>query len=115
MLTSSEATTKALNWTYLDQDTGQINELTLNHDIQALILTNGRLWGLMKNPKSKATTTTFAAFTELANEVLKVAKCLLGGRYYATGQQLRDWLWEYGEGFDSIKDSLDFIKENKEE
>ena len=104
MLTSSKRTIEVMNNLYLN--TGKINEAALSRDMLELLRTDGRLFGLLKNKRSKPTTVTFAVLIELANRANK--------GYYSTGRQLKNWLTEYGNGYDSVKETLNYIKNKKE-
>ena len=105
MLTSSKKTIEVMNSLYL-QENGKIDEAILNETMKELLKIDGRLFGLFKNKRSKATTVTFAILVEIANRANK--------GYYSTGRQLKSWLTEYGNGYDSVKETLNYIKNKKE-
>lgn len=87
----------------------QINEELLNSDLQ---LAYENIECLYNSKYRKATSLAWDAFVTIVNERLVE---LHGRGFRCNNQQLKSWLREYGNGYDSIKATVDYIEADKQE
>ena len=113
MQTCKEKTLSALNSQFLDLDSWCITKADLTAKLTKLVEQDGRLWAYMKSPRSKPTSVAWACLTQLANNLLIIIHG--EGKYYATSDQLKYWVNRYGEGYDTLRPTAEYIRDLKEE
>ena len=114
MKTNKNMTFSALNGRFLDTETNRINEEYLNHELSLLIENTESMWeAVTKNRRRKATAIAWWALMVAANQSLEWE---YGDKtLYASSQQLKNWLQEYGNGYDSIAETVSEVEEMRRE
>lgn len=106
MRTCKNNTFSVLNSYFLNTQIMRINEGWLNDHISTPINTNKEFYDMMKNKRKKSHSIAWDAFMYCVN-------CLLKYNDYntvCTSAQLKEWLNTYGNGYDSIKETVDFVE-----
>lgn len=106
MKTNKQITENALNSSYLNGRSGRINEDYLN---EALILRGMNvqsLWNDIANSKRSVRALVWQTLTEEANDLIKFNE---NANYYASSDQLKNWLNEYGRGYETLKATADYF------
>lgn len=111
MKTQKSITFNALNGNYLNTQTMKINEDYLNSNLQVLIDNKQQLWKQVKHSKRKATAIVWEALTIEANEQIKFNE--YPASYYATSDQLKTWLKEYGRGYETIAETVAYVDDRR--
>lgn len=110
--TCKNNTYEALNSYYLNTQTMRINQGYLNDNLCIFLVNDRNLYfdGVL-NRRRKVESVVWEAFTQLANECLK----MLDYSTICNSKQLKDWLFEYGEGYNTLQESIDYVVEYRQE
>jgi len=107
MRTNKDYTYEVLNSYFLNTATMKINETYLNDLLDITAFNTKWIYDKMTTRRSKSTTIAFYSLIEWCNQELRLEH----PGYYASNEQVKKWLNEYGNGYDSIKEIADFIEE----
>lgn len=102
MKTNKAITFSALNSHYLNTETMTINEEYFN---DALIMwgeNTERFYKAYTQSKRTIQSIVWEIFADLANHHIKDNEYPYNQDYYASSQQLKAWLNEYGEGYETL-------------
>jgi hypothetical protein len=106
-MTSKEKTYNALNGAFLNTESNKINSAYLN-ELLCLNLANDRpLYDSMHNTRLKPESVAWQALTYEANT--RLASEEYPAKYIATSDQLKKWLSEFGAGYDTIAETVEYI------
>lgn len=107
MATNRKKTFDALNGTYLMSD-NKINEEYLNETLQIFLLNERPLYDAMHNTRRTPESVAWTALMFTANDRLKNEE--YPAKYFASSDQLKKWLSEFGRDYETITDTVKFIK-----
>lgn len=114
MKTKKEITFGTLNSYFLNTATMTINEDYLNHLLDIHCFNSDRqLYEDMKNKRIKSTSLAWRGLIGLTNELISSEEYPV--KYYATGDQLKKWLNQYGRGYESIAETVQTIETYRKE
>ena len=86
------------------------------NDMIRLYLDNVQdIYNNMTNPRRKPEGVAWSAFRALADGYINEDFSEPNTIFYATSQQLRDFLKEYGYGYEAIAESVEYVKETRKE
>lgn len=114
MKTSKEKTFSALNGSFLNGQTLKINEDHLNDNLRIYLLNNQHLYGLLSG-KNRDHSIAWQALIFVANELISFEELPESNQYYASNDQLKSWLNEYGRGYETIAETVAIISELRKE
>lgn len=86
---------------------GTIDTSELNHAIILHIKTNKELQYQLSNNRRTPSQIVWQALINLANESLSME---YGRKYTATQDSLLQWLKEYGEGEEELRESIEYVE-----
>lgn len=111
--TNQKKTMEALNDRYL-ADNGRIDESFLNHELSLLINNDQTLYlDAVKNRRVRPHSVAWRALTLTANQTID--GYWGAEEYYASSPQLKNWLNQYGRGYDSIAQTVSEVEEMRRE
>jgi len=114
MKTKKEITFNTLNSYFLNTATMKINEEYLNHLLNIHCFNSDRqLYEDMKNKRTKSRNLAWRGLIGLTNELINCEEYPV--KYYATGEQLKKWLNEYGRGYETIAETVNDIETYRQE
>ena len=102
MKTNKAITFNALNSYYLNTQNGRINEEYLN---DALIIwgeNTEKFYRAYTQSKRPIKSIVWEIFTDLANAHIREIEYPYNQDHYASSYQLKEWLEEYGDGYETI-------------
>ncbi len=110
MKTDKELTYNAVNGYYLNTQTMRINKGYLNDAIQ--------LWGAntrkfvedVRHTNRKITSIVWQMFLDLVDDHIKDFELPYPQYHVCTSEQLKSWLNEYGEGYETLKPTVDYFE-----
>lgn len=109
-MTNKEKTFCALNSAYL-MSNNAINEGYLNETLQLYLANERKLYDAMHNKRLKPHSVVWQALTYDANTRLTNEE--YPKEYMCTSDQLKAWLKEYGRGYDTLQETIDYIIEER--
>ena len=112
MATNKQKTFDALNGAYL-MENNKINEDYLNDTLQIFLLNERLLYDALHNTRQKPESVAWTALMFTANDRLKNEE--YPEKYFASSDQLKKWLSEYGRDYETISDTVEFIKRERQE
>lgn len=115
MKTSKEKTFLALNGAFLNGETFKINEDHLNDNLRIYLLNNQHLYGLLQHGKHSNHSIAWQALIVVANALISFEELPRSNQYYASNNQLKSWLNEYGRGYETIEETVANISELRKE
>lgn len=103
----------ALNGWFLNSETNRINEDYLNEQLQLWGMNTEKLYNAIVKSNRKLTSVTFEVFGSLAQHCINQ-------EYYpekitASNYQLKRWLEEYGNGYDTLSESVEYFEDERAE
>ena len=107
MATNKQKTFDALNGAFL-MSNSKINEDYLNETLQIFLLNERPLYDAMHNTRQKPESVAWTALMFSANDRLKNEE--YPAKYFASSEQLKKWLSEFGRDYETIADTVEFIK-----
>lgn len=110
MKTNKTNTINTLNGQWLDH-TNHINTSFLNNELIIMMMNTEPLTREVLNTRRKPEAVAWEVLRFTANLYLK----LNGFNTYASNEQLKSWLNEYGEGFDTLAETVEAIKAERAE
>jgi len=114
MKTNKVKTFNALNGRFLNTETNRIDEEYLNHELSLLINNDRTLYLEAKNNRRiRPHSIAWRALTLAANQTID--GYWGAEEWYASSQQLKKWLQEYGRGYDSIAETVAEVVALREE
>lgn len=102
MKTNKAITFSALNSHYLNTDTMTINEEYLNDAIVIWGENTERFYNAYTQSKRTIQSIVWEILNDLANHHIKDNEYPYNQDHYASSQQLKDWLNEYGYGYETL-------------
>jgi len=114
MATNKEATFSALNGSFLDTSDFKINEEYLNDSLQIYLSNEKFLYDAMTKTKRKPEAVAWEALTFTANMLL-ANENYPNKKIVASSEQLKKWLNEFGNGYETIKDTVNYIIAERQE
>lgn len=102
MKTNKAITFSALNSHYLNTDTMTINEEYLNDAIVMWGENTERFYKAYTQSKRTIQSIVWEILNDLANHHIKDNEYPYNQDHYASSQQLKDWLNEYGNGYETL-------------
>lgn len=101
----------ALNGWFLNSETNRINEEYLNEQVELWGMNTESLYNSIVKSNRKLTSVTFEVFFSLAQHCVNQ-------EYYpekisVSNYQLKKWLETYGNGYDSLKDSVECFESER--
>lgn len=101
----------ALNGWFLNSETNRINEEYLNEQVELWGMNTESLYNSIVKSNRKLTSVTFEVFGSLAQNAVNQ-------EYYpekisVSNYQLKKWLETYGNGYDSLKDSVEYFESER--
>lgn len=111
MKTNKQITLETLN-SYFLQSNNTINTSYLNDLLIIELRNNERLYQSYCNTRRKAESIAFEALIVFTNRELEMNGY---SEYYASNEQLKDWLFKFGRGYEELKQVIEDIKRNQEE
>lgn len=102
MRTNKQITFNALNSHYLNTGTMAINEEYLNDAIVMWGENTERFYNAYTKTKRTIQSIVWEIFTDLANQHIKDNEYPYNQDCYASSQHLKDWLAEYGDGYETL-------------
>lgn len=103
--TNKKITFDCLNAYFLQSD-NTINEDYLNEHIQIIGMNTAWIYDKLKTRRCKAHSIAWAAFAEMTNDIIRAQGY---DDYYASNDQLKQWLNTYGSGYETIADSVTYF------
>ena len=109
----------ALNSHYLDTSKTEINEEYLNDAIIIWGENTRRFYEAYTRSRRSIRSIVWEMFTDLANNHIKSNEYPYNQDCYASSEQLKKWLSDYGDGYDTLLPAIDYFetirREYKEE
>lgn len=102
MRTNKTITYSALNSHYLDTSKMRINEEYLNDAIIMWGENTRKFYDAYTKSKRKIESIVWEIFTDLANDHIKSNEYPYNQDCYASSDQLKKWLSEYGDGYETL-------------
>lgn len=102
MKTNKAITFAALNSHYLDTSDMRINEEYLNDAIIMWGENTERFYKAYTQTKRPIRSIVWEIFTDLTNDHIKSNEYPYNQNYHATSAQLKAWLAEYGDGYETL-------------
>jgi hypothetical protein len=102
MKTNKQITFAALNSHYLDTSDMRINADYLNDAIIMWGENTERFYKAYTQSKRKIHSIVWEIFTDLTNDHIRSNEYPYHQDYHATSEQLKAWLKEYGDGYDTL-------------
>ena len=119
MRTNKDITFAALNSHYLDTSKMEINEEYLNDSIIIWGENTRRFYEAYTRSRRSIRSIVWEMFTDLANNHIKSNEYPYNQDCYASSEQLKKWLSDYGDGYDTLLPAIDYFetirREYKEE
>ena len=119
MRTNKDITFAALNSHYLDTSKMEINEEYLNDAIIIWGENTRRFYEAYTRSRRSIRSIVWEMFADLTNNHIKSNEYPYNQDCYASSEQLKKWLSEYGDGYDTLFPSIDYFetirREYKEE
>ena len=119
MRTNKTITFAALNSHYLDTSKMRINEEYLNDAIIIWGENTRRFYEAYTRSRRSIRSIVWEMFADLANNHIKSNEYPYNQDCYASSEQLKKWLSEYGDGYDTLLPAIDYFetirREYKEE
>ena len=119
MRTNKAITFVALNSHYLDTSKMKINEEYLNDAIIIWGENTRRFYEAYTRSRRSIRSIVWEMFADLANNHIKSNEYPYNQDCYASSEQLKKWLSEYGDGYDTLLPAIDYFetirREYKEE
>ena len=119
MRTNKAITFTALNSHYLDTSKMEINEEYLNDAIIIWGENTRRFYEAYTRSRRSIRSIVWEMFTDLANNHIKSNEYPYNQDCYASSEQLKKWLSDYGDGYDTLLPAIDYFetirREYKEE
>lgn len=112
-MTNKEKTFNALNSSFLNTADMKINSGWLNDSIIMILDNTYSLYQAMQNTRRKASSVVWEAFMILTNECLKNEE--YPRQYVCTSEQLKSWLAQYGNGYETLAEAVQHVEEEREE
>lgn len=103
----------ALNGWFMNSETSRINEDYLNEQIQLWGINTEKLYNAIVKSNRKLTSVTFEVFGSLAQNA--VNQEYYPERITVSNYQLKRWLEEYGDGYNTLSESVEYFKAEREE
>lgn len=111
MKTCKAITVSELNGRFRSSDKG-INEDYLNQTLITYLMNTENLYNQRLNTRRKPESVAWEVLMFLANDILHDS---YNGKYYASSNHLKSWLETEGRGYDTIKETVDYIKAEREQ
>ena len=109
-MTKQEWTFEVMHGAYL-MSNNKINEGYLNDTLQIYIRNEYPIYQMLQSKRTKAHSVAWAALMYDANTRLKWN----GYNATCTSEQLKKWLAEYGRGYETIAETVEFVEEERKE
>lgn len=114
MPTNIQATYAALNSHYLNTATMRINKDYLNDALQIAMDNDRDLYNAKFDEKRSPRIVVWITLLYLANACIAYEELPnLNFPYKATSSQVKKWLFEYGDGFDTIAPMIEYVVEER--
>lgn len=110
-MTNKKKTYMVLEAYFLNDEIGRINEAYLN---ECIILEFNNTERLANNKTRTPKSLVWEAFQIITNRLLK-ENVVSVYNFVCSSQQLKDFLNDYGNGYDSLKESLEYVAEHRKE
>lgn len=111
MRTNKNYTYEVLNSYFLNTATMKINETYLTDLLDITAFNERWLYEKMLTRRSKSHTIAFYSLVEWTNQQLKLEH----PGFYASNEQIKKWLNEYGNGYDTLTEITDIIENYRQE
>lgn len=115
MKTNKMVTYNALNSHYLDTSDNKVNAEYLNDAIIMWGMNTQKFYNAVYNKRRPVTSVVWEVFTDLVNHHIKTIEYPYNQDCYASSSQLKSWLNEYGEGYDTLNAALDHFETERRE
>jgi len=92
----------------------QINKEWLEHHLDITIFNNSWIYEKMQNKRTKSHSIVWCGLMQLADDCIKEIEAP-NNNYYASSDQLKKWLDEYGSGFDTLADMVAYVEQYRQE
>ena len=115
MHTNKKITFSALNSHYLNTDTMTINTEYLCDAIIIWADNTKYFYDCICNNRKKIQSVVWNAFISLTNNHIRDNEYPYNQDYYASNDQLKKWLFQYGNGYDTLKSAIDTLQNRREE
>ena len=110
MRTNKAITFAALNSHYLDTSKMEINEEYLNDAIIIWGENTRRFYEAYTRSRRSIRSIVWEMFADLANNHIKSNEYPYNQDCYASSEQLKKWLSEYGDGYDTLLPAIDYFE-----
>lgn len=115
MKTNKAITYAALNAHYLNTQTGRINADYLNDAIIIVGDNTQRYYKDVTKSRRAIRAIVWEIFADLATDHIRTVEYPYNQSHYASGAQLKAWLDEYGDSYETLTPAIDFFKRQREE
>lgn len=110
MRTNKDITFAALNSHYLDTNKREINEEYLNDAIIIWGENTRRFYEAYTRSRRSIRSIVWEMFADLTNNHIKSNEYPYNQDCYASSEQLKKWLLEYGDGYDTLLPAIDYFE-----
>ena len=110
MRTNKEITYTALNSHYLDTSKMEINEEYLNDAIIIWGENTRKFYEAYTRSRRPIRSIVWEMFTDLANNHIKSNEYPHNQDCYASSDQLKKWLAEYGNGYETLSPTIEYFE-----
>ena len=115
MRTNKNITFNALNSYFLDTSNNTINKSWLEHHLDVTIMNTRNIYDKLASKRNKTRSIVWCGLIELANACIKEIEYPYNQDCYASSEQLKKWLDEYGNGYDTLADIIDQVEQYRQE
>ena len=107
-MTRQELTFEVMNGAYL-MSNNRINEAYLNDTLQIYVMNHYPIYEALKSKRTKAHSVAWQALMYDANTRLQWN----GYKATCSSEQLKKWLATYGDGYETISDTVTFVSDQR--
>lgn len=115
MKTDIDITYNALNSWYLDTSDFTINEYRLNQDLIIMGRNTKKFRDELVGGKRKVKNIVWDILLHLSNLRIAENEMPYHQDYHATAYQVEKWLNEYGDGYDTLAEAVDVLRQLRKE
>lgn len=115
MRTNKNITFSALNSHYLDTSDMTIATEYLNDALIMWGMNTEKFYREITNKRRSITSLVWAIFTDLTNDHIKSNEYPYNQDCFASSEQLKSWLKTYGNGYDTLKQAVEYFTAERNE
>lgn len=114
-MTNQKITFNALNSFYLDTSDMKVNEGYLNDAIILWAMNTEWIYKAVRYGKGSVQGVIWSAFTDLVNNHIREIEYPYHQDCVCSSYQLKNWLNEYGNGYDTLKATKEYFEAERED